>query len=761
VYLAHRAFLLNARRHVTCLRQRLTPLRKRLAVVAACLALVASVISLASARPVSIPGFAPQRALSESEYEGFFRSVPTAGQAREDLRILTREPHVAGTPADYRTAQYMLQQFRAAGLNARVVTYRVLLPMPKEVKVELVAPFIREAYANEVPGGSANAGDDPKVIAAFNAFTPSGEFTGPVVYANYGLPEDYAQLERMGVDVADKVVIVRYGKCFRGVKAYVAELHHAGALLIYSDPRDDGYRQGQVWPLGPWRPPTAVQRGSILPLYGYAGDPLTPGFAATSGVQRVAMSEVALPRILTTPLSYADAAPILRNLSGPAAPRDWQGGLPFRYHVGPGTSKVHIKLQMDYEQLPIWDVVAKIPGAVDPAEWVIAGNHRDAWTYGGADPGSGTVALLAVARGLGKLLKRGWRPRRTIVLASWDAEEFGLMGSTEWAEANAATLRRNAVAYLNVDVGVCGRQFGAAAVPSLSSLIREVASEVTDPASGQSVLDAWSMEGRGTRGSVTQMAARKIGHGQHPLPEAPEVRVQELGSGSDYTAFLEHLGVPSLDFGFSGPYGVYHSRFDDFDWMQKFGDPTFRYSVAESQIYGTLVMRLADSDVLPLDYWQYGQAIQGYLRELDVETRKEHPGARLRTGKALRAARAFTRVAGKLRVRLMQVERNGGPDPETLHQVDQDLLAVERNFLLDKGLPRRPWFRHAFFAPGVYTGYAAVILPGVREALDRNDFESARRQLDLVQAAIERGTRTLSHALEALSQPTKPRTAGQ
>jgi N-acetylated-alpha-linked acidic dipeptidase len=742
-------------------RRRVTSVKKFLVASVVGLAVAASAICFVSAQPVSICGFAPQRALTESEYEEFFRSVPTPAQAREDLRILTREPHVAGTAADYRTAQYVLQQFRAAGLDAEIVEYSVLLPMPEEVKVELVAPFTREASTNELPEGSANAGDDPKVIAAFNAFTPSGEFTGPVVYANYGLPEDYAQLERMGVDVAGKVVIVRYGKCFRGVKAYVAELHHAGALLIYSDPEDDGYRQGEVWPLGPWRPSTAVQRGSILPLYAYAGDPLTPGFAATPGAQRVPMSEVALPRVLTTPLSYADAEPILRNLSGPAAPRGWQGGLPFRYHVGPGTSKVHIELQMDHQQRPIWDVVARIPGAVDPDEWVIAGNHRDAWSYGAADPGSGTVALLSVARGLGKLLERGWRPRRTVVLASWDAEEFGLMGSTEWAEAHAATLLQNAVAYLNVDVGVCGRQFGAAAVPSLSSLIREVASVVTDPASGQSVLDAWSLEGRGTRPRVTQTGAGIFRHGQRPLPEAPEVRVRELGSGSDYTAFLEHLGVPSLDIGFSGPYGVYHSRFDDFDWMEKFGDPAFRYSVAESQIYGTLVMRLADADVLPLDYGQYGRAIQEYLRELGVEAKKEHPCAGLKTGEALRAAREFTRVAGEFLERLPQAEQGGGLDPESLHQINQDLLGVERNFLLDKGLPRRAWFRHAFFAPGVYTGYAAVILPGVREALDRNDFESARRQLDLVQAAIERGTRTLSRALEALGKPTQPRTAGQ
>ena len=350
------------------------------------LLLAARAIPFAGAQPdVSIRGFTAAQALRESEFEQLFRSLPTPAQIREDLKTLTREPHVAGTAADFRTAQFVLQQFRDAGLDAAVVQYRVLVPMPTEVKVEMVEPFTREAASNEPASGKTSNADAAGVIAAYNAFTPSGEFTGPVVYANYGLPADYAELHRMGVDVKGKVVIVRYGKCFRGVKAYVAQLHHAGALLIYSDPEDDGYRRGEVWPLGPWRPRTAVQRGSILPLDDYVGDPLTPGVAATPDARRLPMSEAPLPRILTTPLSYADAEPILRNLSGPAVARGWQGGMPFRYHVGPGFSKVHVKLQMDYRQRTIWDVVARIPGMVDPDEWVIAGNHRDAWNGTGAE----------------------------------------------------------------------------------------------------------------------------------------------------------------------------------------------------------------------------------------------------------------------------------------------------------------------------------------------------------------------------------------
>lgn len=726
---------------------------RRLPAVVLLLAVVVAALSLAASESeVSIRGFTPSSASREAEFEKLYRSVLTPDAARRDLEILTREPHVAGTPADFSTAQYVLQQFRDAGLEAEIVEYQVLLPMPKEVKVELVSPVRYEASTNQSAGEPAAAGNDPVVIAAFNAFSPSGDITAPVVYANYGLPEDYARLRKQGVDVSGRIVIVRYGKCFRGVKATVAQMHHAAALLIYSDPADDGFARGAVYPAGPWRPATAVQRGSILPLTGYAGDPLTPGVAATRDAKRLPLSQVPLPRIPTTPLSYQDAAPILKHLTGPRAPQDWQGALPFVYRVGPGRAKVRVKLEMDYRVRPIWDVVARIPGDLHPEEWVIAGNHRDAWTFGAADPGSGTVSLLAVARGLGHLLKQGWRPRRTIVLASWDAEEFGLMGSTEWAEQFAANLSRHAVAYLNVDVGVCGPHFHAAAVPSLCPLVREVTRDVVDPESGHSVFAAWSRDqgidvAEGGQKNLTRP-------GQGPTPTPPEVHVRELGSGSDYTVFLEHLGVPSLDLGFGGAYGVYHSRFDDFEWMQKFGDPTFRYAVAEAQTYGTLALRLADADILPLDYEEYGQAIQAYLRDLEVESKREHPGGHLDLTRPLRAAAEFTRVADELGGRIAVAERRGLASPEQLKDVNRALLEVERNFLLDKGLPGRRWFRHVFFAPGVYTGYAAVILPGVREAIDRNDWQRARLELGLVETAIQRGTATLQRALLSLDQPS-------
>jgi N-acetylated-alpha-linked acidic dipeptidase len=692
---------------------------------------------------------------AEAEIETAFRSTPTPRQARDDLQVLTRVPHVAGTHADYQTAQYVLSQFRQAGLEAQIVEYDVLLPMPEEVKVELVSRE-RRNYPSPELGWKAGADGKTRAVPPFNAFSPSGDVTAPVVYANYGLPGDYRALEQKGIDVRGKVVMARYGKCFRGVKDYVAERHHAAALVLYSDPADDGYARGDTYPRGPWRPPDAVQRGSILPMVDYAGDPLTPGIAATPQAPRLRLSQAPLPKIPVTSLAYQDARRILQDLSGPAVPTGWQGALPFTYHCGPGDSVLHIKLRMDYRVRPVWDVIATLQGARHPGDWVILGNHRDAWGYGAADPGSGTVALLAVGRGLGYLLARGWKPTRTMVLASWDAEEFGIMGSTEWAEDHAAFLSRHAVAYLNVDVGVSGPHFGAAAVPSLDRLIRDVAREVSDPKTGRSVLDAWRQEKR-------EAPRRHAGSAESSEPPAAraapaDVQVGDLGSGSDYAAFLDHLGVPSLDVSFTGPYGVYHSSYDSFAWMEKFGDPSFRYSVAEAQIYGTLALRLADSAVLPFDYQDYGLAIQKYLRDLQADTAGSvPPGENLPLQAAEQAARKFTETAAALDQRLAALDEDAWPESSTLDQVNQELLEVERNFLLDKGLPGRPWFRHAFFAPGVYTGYKAVVLPGVREAVDRKDWAVARRQLDLVRESIERATVTLEAARKA---PARQAAAG-
>ena len=701
-------------------------------------------------REVTIRGFSPQAAARQSKTEATFRAVPTPEAAREDLRALTREPHIAGTPEDYRTAQYVLNQFREAGLKADIAEYRVLLPMPKEVKVDLVEPFRRQGPTPEQDWDGDKESLDSAVVPPFNAYSPSGDVTAQVVYANFGLPQDYDRLKDFGIDVTGKIVMVRYGKCFRGVKAYVAEQHRAAGLLIYSDPADDGYRRGDVYPRGPWRPESGVQRGSILYLTSYAGDPLTPGIAASQTAARLSLEDAeTLPKIPTTPISSRDASPILENLGGAVAPSEWQGALPFTYHVGPGASKVRLKLDMDFQIRPIWNVIARIPGTVQPDRWVVVGNHRDAWTYGAVDPNSGTAPLLAVARGLGQLLKQGWKPKRTIVLASWDGEEFGLLGSTEWAEDHAEVLGRNAVAYLNMDVGVSGTRFSASAIPSLRRLIFEVAREVNDPATGRDLESVWSEESRQVKkegGMPITVPAETAA----PVSTGP--RVGDLGSGSDYTPFLQHLGVPSLDIGFGGHYGVYHASSDNFFWMESFGDPTFRYSVLAAQIYGTLALRLADAEVLPLDYEDYGKALEKHLDDLDRELKKDGEHGRLHLKSPRASAARFAEAARSLGKKLREAKFLPQPDPEGLSAVNGELLEVERNFLLDNGLPGRAWFRHAFYAPGVYTGYAAVVFPGIREAAARKDWISAADQLNLVQAAIDRGTATLGRALRKLDE---------
>jgi N-acetylated-alpha-linked acidic dipeptidase len=705
---------------------------------------------LAAREPSGMRGFFPAPAAKQSEIEKTFLQSPTPDRARMDMWALTSEPHVAGTPEDYRTAQFVLEQFRLAGLDAEIVEYEVLLPMPRKVQVDLIAPLERRGPTPE--GGWKPDGKpaDERAIMAFNAYSPSGDVTAEIVYANYGVPEDYDELRDMGIDVAGKIVLVRYGKCFRGVKTYVAERHGAAGVLIYSDPADDGYRQGDPFPKGPWRPPSGVQRGSILYLTEYAGDPLTPGAAATKDAKRLEMKDArTVPRIPTTPISYEDAAPMLENLAGPVAPSSFQGALPFTYHVGPGSSKVHLKLDMDFRTRPIWNVMARIPGATHPDEWVVLGNHRDAWVYGAVDGVSGTAPLLAVARGLGQLLKQGWRPQRTIILGSWDAEEFGLIGSTEWVEDHADELSKKAVAYLNMDSGVAGTHFGASAVPSLGRLIKEVAGEVKDPATGRSIFAVWAAEGEKVRrGSGLPYAVLN----STQAPEEKGARVGSLGSGSDYSPFLQHRGVPALDVGFSGPYGVYHSIYDSLDWMQKFGDPQFTYSVAAAQVFGLLGLRLSEADLLPYDFADYAEALQKHIEELEQELKSE-PRVSFESMHASLAK--FSRAAKALEVETARATERGNLGTNQVNEVNRSLMDVERAFLLENGLPGRPWFRHAFYAPGVYTGYAAVIFPAVREATGRKDWNAASRELNQVREAIDRGTRVLDRATAALAEPRK------
>ena len=689
----------------------------------------------------AITGF--HEAAQEEKWEKLFLAVPDPKQAEEHLSILTAAPHMAGTPEDKKTADYVARQFQQDGLQAEIVEYKVWMNYPREISVDVVAPLgvtmhgpTREHVTDD------RFQDDPRVVTPFNEYSPSGDVEADVVYANYARPEDFNKLKAMGVDVRGKIVIARYGQNFRGVKAYIAQEHGAAALIIYSDPMDDGYFKGEAYPQGPWRPSTGVQRGSIGYMFEFAGDPTTPGLASLAALpdsQRIPPEKsAALPRIPTTPLSYHDAEPILAHLAGPVSPRDWQGALPFTYHLGPGPVRVRLHLQQDYQYRTVWDVIGTIPGTQQPAQWVVAGNHRDAWVYGAVDPNSGTTALLEAARGLGELLHAGWKPKRTIVLGSWDGEEQGLIGSTEWAEQHASELA-NAAAYLNVDVAVSGENFGASAVPSLKQFIREVAMAVPSPKGG-TVYDAWRRAPEKRTGPTQEPSSSALSGSQNRPPEVEGSGppVGDLGSGSDYTAFLQHLGVPSVDIGSSGPYGVYHSTFDDFEYFRKFTDPTFVYEQEMARVYGLEVMRLAGADVLPYDYAEYGKEIQAYLKAAQAK-------AEARFGKdALDFAPAFA-AAARLQAAgtaIHKVQKNAQNREAELNQV---LLGVERAFLLPRGLPNRPWYRHAIYAPGVYTGYAAVVIPGVNEALDAGDRQRARQELIELADAVNLAAKMLQN----------------
>jgi N-acetylated-alpha-linked acidic dipeptidase len=504
-------------------------------------------------------------------------------------------------------------------------------------------------------------------------------------------------------------------------------------VLIYSDPIDDGYFKGDIYPKGPWRPWDAVQRGSVLYMFMYPGDPTTPGKASVADLaqrERIPPEQAAsLPRIPTTPLSPNQASPILQNLGGPESPREWQGALPFTYHLGPGPARIRMKLVQEYAYRPIWNVIGKIRGADLPDEWIVAGNHRDPWVYGAVDPNSGTAAQLESARGIGVLLKTGWRPRRSLIFASWDAEEQGLIGSTEWVEQHTAALG-DAVAYLNIDSGVAGPDFGASAVPSLKQFVRDVAKSVPSPKGG-SVYDVWLATSRKEQERKMQPAPALVGE-EPKQPEAKptaDVEVGDLGSGSDYTPFLQHLGVPATDVSSGGAYGVYHSVFDNFAWYKRFADPDFLYQQQMARFYGLQMLRLSQADVLPFDYESYGKEITAFVQDAKKKARKSFGDAAPSFDAALDAARRFTEAGAALNTHRSQM-------PSDAAALNRVLRQAERALLMSAGLPRRPWFRHAVFAPGIYTGYAAVVIPGVNEAIDAKDKDRAAEQLALVAQAI-------------------------
>jgi N-acetylated-alpha-linked acidic dipeptidase len=686
----------------------------------------------------SIFGFRDPAA--EAATETRFLAVPDPKLAEEHLRTLTQAPHMAGTPEDKATADYVAQKFRAAGLDTEIVEYKVWMNYPLEISVEITAPAGVEMHGptrEHVDGDPYD--NDPRVVMPFNGMSPSGDVEAEVIYANYGTPEDFERLEKLKIDVRGKIVLVRYGQNFRGVKEFIAQEHGAAGVIIYSDPFDDGWRRGDKYPDGPWRPDTGVQRGSVGYMFEFPGDPTTPGFASLPSLpenKRVSPAQSAqMPKIPVTPLSYHDAAPILQHLTGPDSPREWQGALPFTYHVGPGPVRVKMHLKQDYQFRTLWDVIGRVRGSELPGEWVIAGNHRDAWVYGAVDPSSGTAAMLEAVHGVGDLLKSGWKPKRTMVFASWDGEEEGLMGSTEWAEQNAPELA-NAAAYFNVDVAVSGPKFGASSVPSLKQFLRDVTKAVPSPKGG-TVYEAWE-KGDQTSAPLTQSPGEAVGDLRRK-PVAPsngDVPVGDLGSGSDYSVFQQHLGVPSTDISSSGPYGVYHSAFDNFAWFKKFGDPDFVYVQEMARVFGLEAVRMAEADVLPFDYEEYGKEVSAYLDEAGKRAGCKFGDHALDLNAVNAAAKHFQEAGTKI----LAKQRNPPRDPARLNQV---LRGAERALLVPEGLPHRPWFRHAIYAPGEYTGYAAVVIPGVNEAIDKGDAERARQQLAVLAAALERAAKAL------------------
>jgi N-acetylated-alpha-linked acidic dipeptidase len=691
----------------------------------------------------------------QAKWDAAFLPVPDAKLAGEHLKTLTAAPHWASSPEDYATAVYVADKFKAAGLETQIVPYKVLLNKPVKIEIEAMDASGKKLMSGPTPehvdpkkNGGDPFQDDPRIFTAFNGSSPSGDVTGDVVYANYGNLADFKRLADMGVSVKDKIVLVRYGGNFRGVKVYIAQQYGAKGVLIYSDPADDGYFRGDVYPKGPYRPESAVQRGSVQFLPIYPGDPQTPGVASTPDLpdsKRIPLSELKgnQPSIPANPISYKDATPILKCLGGPESPRAWQGALPFTYHVG-GTNKVtvHMHLEQDTALRTIWDVIGVIEGT-DPAQkedWVVAGNHRDAWVFGAVDPNSGTAAMLEAVHGLGELLKQGWKPKRRIVIASWDAEEEGLMGSTEWAEQHASQLA-HAVSYFNTDVGVSGPDFKSAAVPSLKQFVREVSKQVPSPKGG-TVYEQWKLT---QDNDAERRIAANSGTASNPGPTRSnaqvedDVRVGDLGSGSDYTPFIQHLGVPSTDIGSEGSYGVYHSAFDNFNWFIKFADPTFVYEQQQARIFGLEILHMADTDVLPYDYQLYGKEIVSYL-----DTAQKHATTaklNLDFAPALAAARRFESAGIAIRTRQIAPPA----DPAALNRA---LRGAEGALLNPDGLPHRSWYKHTIYAPGEFTGYAAVVIPGVNEGISAPDAPRAQAQLGLLTDALNRSAAILEGAAQ-------------
>jgi N-acetylated-alpha-linked acidic dipeptidase len=705
----------------------------------------APVIGLALAFTISLPlfaqsilGFAPSSAAHESEIENKFKAIPSPDEERRQHRIFTSEPHVAGSARNNELARYIADQWRSEGLEDVVIhRYDVYGSNPKFTSLEMVAPLHYRALLRELPIPGDPDSKNKSISSAWSGMSASGEVTAPLVYAHSGNPEDYELLRKQGIDVKGKVVLVRYSNpySYRGFKALTAEREGAAAILIYSDPEEDGFKRGQVDPKGPWGPEYHIQRGSITYDFMVPGDPLTPGWASIPGAKRIPVEEaVSIPKIMALPLSWHDAKPLLANMDGPQAPDDWQGGLPIKYHLGGKRVRVHLKIEMDNSTQPYYVVEGRIRGSELPDEWIVLGNHRDAWVFGGVDPSSGTASMMEMTRALGKLAKQGMRPRRTIVVCSWDGEEVGLTGSTEWGEQFADELRKEAVAYINVDSSTSGPNFHGQAVASLAPMLVETSRTLQDP-SGKSLYEAWK---------DTTVRERRAAKRSEEVNDS-NLADTRIGSGSDHTVFLNFIGMPVLGLEFDGPYGVYHSAYDDFFWMNHFGDPGYRYHTLMSQLWGVLALRLANADLLPFDFANYAVNIRQFVRELA----KGKDLSQLDLQPVLEAIDNFESAGKQFNESVGRALANGKIDPEVAASINQGTMEVERNWLNPDGIPGRPWFKHILY--GARFTYAHLELPGLTEAVEKQDWATARKQAEILRDALANNTKLVNDLSTKLS----------
>jgi N-acetylated-alpha-linked acidic dipeptidase len=720
-------------------------------------------------------GFSAASAAKERALEAQFDSSLKRDELRDWMKRLSARPHHLGSAYDHDNALFIAGLFKSWGYDTNIEEFRVLFPTPKRRVVELIAPerFVAKLAEPPVPG-DATSGQTSEQLPTYNAYSIDGDVTGDLVYANYGIPADYELLERNGVDVKGKIVITRYGGSWRGIKPKVAAEHGAIGCIIYSDPRDDGYGQGDVYPKGAYRNENGAQRGSVMDMPVHPGDPLTPGIGATADAKRIDRKDAeVITKIPVLPISYSDALPLLRALGGPVAPPEWRGALPITYHLGPGPSRVHLALEFNWNMVPAYDVIARLAGSQYPDQWIMRGNHSDAWVNGANDPISGLVAELEEAKAIGELAKSGWRPKRTIQFAAWDGEEEGLIGSTEWAETHADELRRNGVVYINSDTNSRGF-LDAGGSHTLEKLVTQVARDVPDPQRNVSVL-ARMRAHDATQSTNASMDSKKEEH-EHEL-----IRLDALGSGSDYTPFLQHTGVAALNIGYGGEGGggSYHSVYDSFDHYTRFGDPNFDYGIAQAKTTGRLVLRLANADVLPFELSTFAETMSRYLDELtklsdtmrrNIEDRnrlvREHayemaadPTKPFVAPKAEASApylnfAPLQNAVTRLKISAREFDRAAAAIPADAASrqaaADQALMHIEQSLLRPDGLARRPWFRHQIYAPGFYTGYGVKTVPGVREAIEQKDWAEANRQIEVAANVINKYIGETEKNLEAV-----------